>query len=226
MKITIILFFGVLFSIHSLQSKDEITPEDKTNLSNELALILHSGVKKDHPSLYQSSTIVLIDLVFNNPLGSELSIPHGDRLSEDIIDYYFYLYKKKSTDTSLVKSVVKVIRILNREMTKGVKPQSIYHAERKAFFEATEQAIKDIPKLSVNNQGAINLKLALAYTKIIFETDKPYLVTNTKDIRFLVNMAPVAEDWGLKSASKAILLAAAMAADKFSYMDGLPIPKQ
>lgn len=161
--------------------------------------------------------------------GASISVFHGDNLSTKLIIRYNLLVLEKGEKDLYGATLRNAIVMVNRRLTKMVKPQKIFEDELRGLLADVNQLRDNISielvleELGDSSLPMAQLQKAVNKVKLAFLAEDSGLKLDTSDIRMLRQMAPVAEDGGYRGAAKAMLVAAAAASGKLEVAKKLSV---
>jgi hypothetical protein len=215
MKTILVILLGVLSGTHTLSAQSSIKGENKKRLLKELITIRNVTGSTD-PDLSNLVGAVLQDLE-----GGILTTHNANLLS----DYLVFCLRQGINEHGALKApVLTTIIMINAEMTRSVEQQEIYRYELGLLATEAERVRVKLMLLEEQNGGSSAIRQALEVTNKTFKATNPFLTLSTADIWRLRWTIPIAEDWGYTYVAKAMRVAAAMAANKCSFIDDVQTP--
>lgn len=211
------MLWVILFTL-SLFSQTTIIWEDQKRFRANLLTIKNAEAGQKDKRLFEATANALEDLK-----EGQISQIRADILSEELIKRLTTLSREGMRNEPSGVILRSVCVTLNALRTKNVHPQSIYKQEMPTLIHATRCMADDVTEMLESDPRCpitmfVNLHRAASLTWMTLEQRNPELFLSTKELRFIERMSSIADDWGWRQASKAMLMASAYASRKLIFV--------
>jgi len=211
----------MLLCIRSLRAQITINPPQVSHkaLKSNLIAIQNTEIALKDKSLFNSITQALLELEH-----SEFSERAGDALSTSLLEHYRQIIREGRSSEPIGLTLRNAFLVVVKLRTGKIDVKKIDKVGLASALQSVQEmsdvlsdpfglGVLECPLNLVND-----MKNAARLSLLVFRTANPETFLDTKEIRFLIRISAIAEDWGWQQASKAMLVVVAVACGKLELV--------